>query len=567
MTRPAPRRSPGNERHPATVRKRIFRVLSIFIKIFFDLRKEGRLRRSRGFEYAQKAMRARHARRAEQLYRTAVSMGGVMIKLCQYLSARRDFLPEPYIKALSRLQDSVPAVPFEKMEEILGREYAGVEFPFRSVDPEPLASASLGQVHRAVLLTGEVVVLKILKPEVEAVIDLDCSILFHVFKLFSHLRSFRSFSDFSDLLEEFIRVTGDELDFRREVAISKRFRTAYAKFDWVTVPLVHERFCTGRVIVMEFVSGVKITDRERWTALGSDPVIVARRLIELYFEQFIEMRLLHFDPHPGNIFVREGNRLALLDYGMSGEITEKMSGAVTESLRAFGRKDYARLLEIMRDLGFLKKDADLSLILPVVEFFFEEILATVTLERETMEKVDLSPIAGRLIQILYAQPFRLPIEWAYIGKVVGTLAGVISSFYPDINLYAELKTYVDRLTRRNILEIVRLGADQVARFVREAAGLPGKVDSLAERLDRGKLKLPVDFEEVDEKIVKLGASVARGVGLAISFFSACFAYLSYVVGRPEGIIAFGAVSVLAFLYFLLYRKRTRGEAIRKMLEK
>ncbi len=269
MTARAARRSPGKPRPGRSVRKRIFLVLSIFVKIFLDLRKEGRIRRTRGFEFAQAAMRARHSRRAEELYRTAVSMGGVMIKLCQYLSARRDFLPDPYIRVLSRLQDSVPAVPFAEMERIIREEYAGREFPFRSVDPEPLASASLGQVHRAVLLTGEDVVLKILKPEVEAVIDLDCSILFHVFRLFSKLRSFRAYSDFSNLLEEFIRVTGDELDFRREVAIAKRFREAFRKFDWVTVPFVHERFCNGRIIVMEYVSGVKITDTAAWVGKGS----------------------------------------------------------------------------------------------------------------------------------------------------------------------------------------------------------------------------------------------------------------------------------------------------------
>jgi predicted unusual protein kinase regulating ubiquinone biosynthesis (AarF/ABC1/UbiB family) len=550
-----------------TVRRRILKVLHIFVKIFLDLRKEGRLRKARGFEYSQRAMQKTHARRAEQLYRTAVSMGGVMIKLCQYLSARRDFLPEPYIKALSRLQDDVPAVPFPVMERIIRAEYAAVSFPFRSIDPVPLASASLGQVHRAALVTGEEVVLKILKPEVEAVIDLDCSILYHVFRLFSHLRSLRSFSDFSDLLEEFIRVTGDELDFRREVEISKRFRSALWKFDWITVPLVYDRLCTGRIIVMEHVAGVKITDRERWAGRGNDPVVVARRLIELYFEQFTEMRLLHFDPHPGNIFVQENSRLALLDYGMSGAITETMSDAVKESLRAFGRKDYGRLLEIMQDLGFLKKDADLALIQPVVEYFFEEILATVRLEREAMEKVDLSPVAGRLIQILYAQPFRLPFEWAYIGKVIGTLAGVISSLWPQINLYAELKRYVDRLARQNLIEIVRTGADFLGGFLRRSAGLPAKVDTLLERVDRGQMKFPVDFEDVDDKILKLGASAARGVGLAVSFFSAFFAYLFYVLGRPAGVVAFAVFSVAAFLYFLLYRKRTRGDVLRKMLEK
>jgi predicted unusual protein kinase regulating ubiquinone biosynthesis (AarF/ABC1/UbiB family) len=328
---------------------------------------------------------------------------------------------------------------------------------------------------------------------------------------------------------------------------------------------VYEEHCRRRIIVMEYVEGVSVADKERWQGRGNDPVIIARRLIELYFEQFVSLRLLHFDPHPGNIYVLDNNRIALLDYGMSGEITEKMSESVKESLRAFGRKDYARLLDIMKSLGFLKKDADIYLLLPVVEYFFEEILETVALEAQAVEKVDLSPVAGRLIEILYAQPFRLPFEWAYIGKVIGTLASVVGTLNPKINLYAELKGYIDRLSKAS--DAVGAVLEVVKTTVKETVALPGRVTSLLNRIDRGRLKFPVDFEEVDEKIVKLGATFARGVGFLIAFFSVFFAYLSHVLGRPEGLWVFGGVAIVALLFAVIYRKQTKREAIKKMMEK
>jgi predicted unusual protein kinase regulating ubiquinone biosynthesis (AarF/ABC1/UbiB family) len=296
---------------------------------------------------------------------------------------------------------------------------------------------------------------------------------------------------------------------------------------------------------MEFIDGVKITDMDKWAGKNNDPAILSRHLIELYFEQFITIKLIHFDPHPGNIYVLENNNIALLDFG----------------------KDYVKLLELLKELGFLKKNANIYLFLPIVEYFFDEILETVKLEQSSMDKIDLSPIIDDLVEIIYTQPFRLPYEWAYIGKTVGTLTGIISTLYPDFKLYDELKPYFDKLVNGNIKEILEKGVDFAKVTFNEIIGLPHKVDSLVNKIERGQLKFHVDFEDVDDKIMSLGATITRGISIAVSFFSGIFAYILHIIDRPEGTIVFGAISLFSILFFILYRKKTKREIIKKTLTK
>jgi len=155
----------------------------------------------------------------------------------------------------------------------------------------------------------------------------------------------------------------------------------------------------------------------------------------------LNLKLIHFDPHPGNILILEDNNIALLDFGMAGEITDEMNKGIKDSLEALAKKDYLKILEMFQRLGFLKKEVDIYMLLPVVEYFFTGVLDTVKLERESLQRIDLSPVIDNLIEIIYTQPFRLPYEWAYIGRTVGTLTGIISSIYPEFNIYKELEPY------------------------------------------------------------------------------------------------------------------------------
>jgi predicted unusual protein kinase regulating ubiquinone biosynthesis (AarF/ABC1/UbiB family) len=550
---------------PLKVRKRFFKVAFIFFKIFLDFNRESKLRVRKGFQKAQKIMEKTHRKRAKQLYDVAVELGGVLIKLCQYLSTRRDLFPDPYIEILASLQDNVPSIPYETVERILRNQYGTQNWPFQAVDPVPLASASLGQTHKAQLKTGETVVIKVLKPEIESIIDIDFSIFYHVFKIMSHFRQFRENADFGNVMEEFIRVTGDELNFKREVLISKRFKTGLSHLSYIHVPYVYEEFSADKIIVMEFISGNKITDFEGWKDRNNDPVVLARRIVEMYVYQFLRMKLIHFDPHPGNILVMDNNRIGLLDFGMSGEITDRMSNGIREGFTAFSRKDYTALLKVIDDLGFFRKNVNIHQFLPVLEYFFNEVMDTIDLEKNSQFSVDLSPVVDDLVEIIYSQPFRLPYEWAYIGRTVGTLTGLISFLYPQFKLYQELKPYVDQFLSENIQEIGARVLDTVKTNLTEILSLPGRANSFITRIEKGTLKFEVDMDELDRKFNILQTAFVKGISLLVGMVSAGIAYYSYVSSHLTGAGVFGAVSGILTLIMIFYRKTSPKDKIRQVI--
>lgn len=549
------------------IRTRFFKVAYLFLKIGLDFRKESLLARKNGFDYAQARMEKTFRKRAADLYTLATTMSGVMIKLCQYLSTRQDILPAPYIDKLKSLQDEVPPVPFSEMEKIIRLEYHDHGSIFGSIEPEPLASASLGQVHRGVLKNGDAVILKILKPGITEVIDLDFAILYSVFKLFSHIRFFRERMDFESVLEEFIRVTGDELNFKREVFIAQQFRSAFENLPYLVIPRVYEEYCTERIIVMEYIQGDKITDKEKWLSRNNDPVILSRRLIEIYLEQFLFIKLIHFDPHPGNILVLDNNRLALLDFGMAGEITQTMSSGITRILMAVLNREYETILLVLDELGFFRKGTDVYTLLPVIEFFFDEVLSSIKLERESIMAVDLSPIVNDLVEIIYTHPFTLPVEWAYTGRTVGTLVGIISSLYPDINIYEELKPSFDRLMEENIADKVNTILEHSRNFLKEIYFLPRKVNQFINRTERGNLKFKFDQGEINKTLNTLKTTVIRGMCLITAVLSTFFSIVLHILNHSvEGII-FGTLAGVFVLVALFYRKELEKDIIKKRISR
>lgn len=548
------------------IRRRFFGVLLIFFKIFLDFNKERKLARKIGFQAASKKMEKTHSKRSLELYTLSVELGGVLIKMCQYLSTRRDIFPEPYIETLAKLQDNVPPVDYKDLKKVIDNEYKNIEFPFTYVDERPLASASLGQTHKALLKNGKEVVIKVLKPDIEEKIDTDFAILFSVFKLFSKLKAFKDFADFGNVLDEFIKVTGDELNFKREIYISKKFKEGMKKFDFIKVPYVYEEFSTDKIIVMELIKGDKINEIDKWKNRNNDPITISRRLIEIYIEQFLTLKLIHFDPHPGNIFIMDNNNIALIDYGMSGEITDKMRDGIKNGIRGFVKKDYLSILKILKELGFFKKDADINKLLPIVRYFLDEVLETVDLEKESMQNIDISPVIDDLVEIIYTQPFKLPYEWAYIGRTLGTLTGIISFLNPKFKIYDELEPYFNRVLNENIGDIVNTAIDESKAFIQNIIGLPDKVNTFVNRVETGNLKFEVDFEDIDNRVNNISNTVVRLFCFFISFISFSFGFVMNLQSNFFGMIIFGSISFIFLMIFIFYKRISKRELIKQTIK-
>ena len=215
------------------IKNRFFKITYIFFRIILDISKDYSLIRKKGYAYAEKKMKSRHTKRAKQLYKITVELGGVLIKLCQFFSSRRDIFPEPYIEILSKLQDNVPPLSFKKIEEIIHGELQHKRSEFLYIDKSPLASASLGQVHKATLLDGSEVVIKVLKPNIDEDFDRDFAILHFVFKLLSNFKKINQRIDLMRLLHEFTTITGDELNLQREIDVAKAFQEHFKNFSYI----------------------------------------------------------------------------------------------------------------------------------------------------------------------------------------------------------------------------------------------------------------------------------------------------------------------------------------------
>ncbi len=551
------------ENYRITYRRRFFSVAKIFLLIVLDFRKEYFLTKKHGYKYSQKKMEKTHGRRARQLYDVAITLEGAMIKLCQYFSTRRDIFPEAYIKILAPLQDHVPAIPFSDIEAVLTSEYGDYGRHFASIDEVPLASASLGQIHKAKLHSREEVVLKILKPRVENLVDVDFAILFHTFRLLSYFKLVKEKADLFSLLDEFIRVTGDELNFRREIAIAKLFRKDLSKFTYLQIPLMYGEFCTKKVIVMEYLAGDKINEIDTWIKRNNDPVKISRRLIEIYADQILTNGLIHFDPHPGNILVRDNSNLVLLDFGMSGFITRKMKNAIGDALEAIVKRDYRKMVDIIDDLGFIRKGVNKYSLLSIVEFFFEKIFETIKLDRESVQTVDFSPIRDELVEIIYSHPFVLPTEWAYIGKTLSSLVWVVAMLNPDFKVYDELMPYADRILKKSRDQIIRKSLENVKGNVKIILSLMGRINNLIESLERGYYRIKIDYGEIHDKIDEFKVFLIKFVACFVSFSGVVGSYIFYAYGRSNVAIFIGIISILSLVFAVRFRMRFAKDRIKK----
>ena len=546
-------------------RRRLLKTTLVFLRIFLNFRKELALTRRLGYRATQQKMAAAHTKRAKELYDIAVESGGVFIKLCQFFSSRRDIFPEPYITILSPLQDQVPPVNFAELEPVLQKTFGDYQSVFRVVDPAPLASASLGQTHRAELNDGSQVVIKILKPDVQQTIDIDFAILFHVFKLLSHFKAVREKVDLLELLDEFVKVTGDELNFLREIHVLKKLKKGLAKFDFLYIPKVHEELCSRDIIVMEYCSGDKILDITKWQQRNNDPIVLAQRLVEIYMAQFLELDWIHFDPHPGNILVTSNNNFVLLDFGMSGQISAQTRKGIRRGLRAIVRKDYMELVDSFDELGFIRKNYNRYKLLPLLEYFFNEVYTTVRLEREALQSVDLSPVVDEMVELLYRQPVILPVEWAYLGRAIGTLSGIVATLNPNFRIADAFEPYLKQIVSMSAGEIFEESTSYAKNYGMRLINLPLRLSNVVEKVEQGNLRFKIELDEIDDRITELKSLFLTTTCTICTILCFGAGFTLYSIDQPDPAYLFGAIGLTSMLLGLVMRRKRQKEYIRTEL--
>ncbi|HEX8722529.1 MAG TPA: AarF/ABC1/UbiB kinase family protein, partial [Pyrinomonadaceae bacterium] len=348
-----------------------------------------------------------------------IALGPTFIKIGQALGTRADLLPLAYIKELALLQDQVPPFPtaeaFARIESELGRPAAEA---YAEIDAEPVASASLGQVYRALLHTGEEVAVKVQRPALRETVGFDVAVLGRITRRLSRYPRFTENADWEGMLREFRETIAEEMDYAREGRNADRFRANFRDWRPVRVPRIHWSHTTARVITMEFIRGTKVTDLEGLKARRISPVKVNRLLVRAYLKQLLEDGFFHADPHPGNLLVMDTGHLAFFDFGMVGRITPRLQSKMIDAFFHVVGRDIEGLAQDLINLNFLKPGVDPESVRPVVEGLFRHYINL------KLGDVNFKELTYDLAEVMYEYPFRLPSNFTYVIRALMTLEGI-----------------------------------------------------------------------------------------------------------------------------------------------
>ncbi|GCF07408.1 ABC1 kinase family protein [Dictyobacter arantiisoli] len=426
---------------------------------------------------------------------TAIKLGVLMIKLGQFLSTRADLLPERALAVLTSLQDEVPAEPFEHVVSVLEQEYKKpIMELFTSIETDCTAAASLGQVHKAVLATtGDTVAVKVQRPNIDQLVRMDLnSLRFVIWVITKFFHS--DFIDMWGFYREFRRTVIEETDFVTEATNAKRFQEMFKDNHAVYIPKVYEDYITRRVLILEWIDGIKLNDYAALDAAHMNRLEIANRTVSAYFYQFFEAGFFHADPHPGNIFVKKDSSpdnpiVTFLDFGMVGSITRGMKRSMRDIFLGFITRDAHAIVVALTQLGFIGAGANAVSIEKAIVLILEQYHG-VTLGQ--MRNLEMGEVTRDIVNLLYGQPFQIPAQFAFTGRAIGTLVGVATGLAPDFNFIEVAIPYARNFlgmdtnsTRETIQELTT----KLLENGKVLLSLPRSVESLITRIDAGQMEV------------------------------------------------------------------------------
>jgi predicted unusual protein kinase regulating ubiquinone biosynthesis (AarF/ABC1/UbiB family) len=474
--------------------------------------------------------------------KTAIKQGVLLIKLGQFLSTRVDLLPEQAIAILSSLQDEVSPAPFAHVVSVIESELGKpVEEVFSLLERKCTAAASLGQVHKAVLVsTGETVAVKIQRPQMDQLVRLDLCALRFVIWVITRFLDTDNVIDLMGVYHEFERTIYEEIDYMREAANTKRFKEMFKDDPTISIPRVYDEYISRRMLVLEWIDGIKINDYAALDAAGIDRLEVAKRTAYAYFSQFFEAGFFHADPHPGNILVKQGPPgdgpiVALVDFGMVGSYTQLMRRFVKEAFLALLARDARSFVNALAQLGFIGEGANRASLERALSLMIERYSGTTL--GEVSEQV-IAEMVEDVKQLLYGQALHIPAQFAFTGRAVGTLIGVATGLAPEFNFLEVATPYA-----RKFLGLDIESAEQTLQHLfiqlfatgRALLTLPQAIEQLLTKLETGQLEVTLASNESRGRGRLRRRRSGRGNGEASSVFGFTWPFM-FATSLAGGIV-------------------------------
>lgn len=500
---------------------RFFTVIKLFIDIFwafYSLKFKQMWHPSGWIETERQRLYITQARYFRE---TAVALGGLLIKLGQFFSTRVDILPRSSIDELTGLQDEVPAVDFSAIKAVLEEQFnQPLDEIYKDFDSNPLASASLGQVHIAFLHDGRKVAVKIQRPGIRSLIDIDLRAIYRVISLIKIFTDWGNIIDLDAIYKEFKQTLEDELDYINEGHNAERIAENSKDDQGIIIPLIYWKHTTREILTMEYLDGVKITDHNLMKEYGIDRQALSAKLLQTYVKQILIDGFYHADPHPGNLFVTREGRLIMVDFGMTGTITHALRQTLVEMVLALVNRDYQQVTRYFKELGFIRYDYDNQALNRAISIFLEELVG----KGQSLSNLDLQVLLNDLETLLYEQPFQVPANFAFLGRALGTLYGICIGLYPNISFIDVAKPYVEEIApERN--DIYRLIKERTSLIGNALLDIPPLMEKALRRVERGELNLTIPLQNINEAIIKntrATRSLAWSVVLGFSLLTGAY---------------------------------------------
>lgn len=443
---------------------------------------------------------------AEHLRLALSDLGAAFIKLGQALSTRPDLIPPEYVMQLARLQDAAPPVPFEQVCRIICDELGqSPEHLFAEFNPQPLASASLGQVHAGKLQSGQSIVVKIQRPDVAELVARDLEILSGMAGWARANTGFGRDYDLPALVDEFAFTLRNELDYRREGENTDRFRRNFAGDAGAKIPRVHWVFTTGRVLTLERVGGVKIADMAALDAADIDRKVVAENAVRLILREVFEFGFFHADPHPGNFFVQPDGAIALIDFGMVGRLDDRLKESLLRIGMAVAGQDAERLTDEFYALGMAGGRVNRNALQRDLDHFLSRYAG------RSIKELAAAQTMNDVMAVAFRHRLRLPSELVMLLRVVGISEGLGAQLDPEFRLFEFAAPYLQQfwLERRSPAAVAKRTAQSALEAAELGLELPRRAARLLTQVERGELALNVNHEGLRDLMRELHRMVNR----------------------------------------------------------
>ncbi|MDQ2770813.1 MAG: AarF/ABC1/UbiB kinase family protein [Bacteroidota bacterium] len=483
-------------------------------------------------------------------------LGPTFIKLAQAMSNRADLLPEALIDEFEKLQSNVP--PFETalarqiIEEELGRPIAEV---FDEFDDVPIGSASIGQVHKARLLTGEDVVVKVQRPGVREKVRSDLALLHELVRITAGFLQKQGLANPQDIVDAFERSMSKELDYTAEARSMEQFRKLYEAYTTFYVPKPYRELSTTRILVIEFVSGCKITDKAQLLEWGLDPATVAENGMDIYLTQIFEFGIFHADPHPGNVLVRSDGSIVLIDFGMVGRLTKQQKYAFAGVFIGMARQDARSMALNFRRLAITSEIPDMRAFEADLSQLIEDFAML------DVKEMSMSDLADALQGIIYTYKLQVPGAVFLILRALVILEGIGKVLHPNFNTFEFVRPYgakiiKEQYSRQNLLSEAEYTGTQLLALLQT---LPADIRQIVRKISKGELRLKFELVGYNTLLRKADQLVSRTIlallgvgGLLFSGLTLLGRYspdMPYHRGVPE--ITWWSLGATGFLLLLL----------------